>query len=1239
LVLAIVFGFNVSRIDNIGVEGVRAAGSITSFTADKLMIWSGATVNLTWASSATSCVVTQNLHTGTVGSGSGNATIATAAIDAQTIFTLTCDGDTANASRVTVAVAYFKAFSARTFENTRADLYWSVPLANSCTITNDRNADTFTGSSKEYWLSTSKLTSNTSYTLSCTDGVTTHVLAPYLVSTVPLAGIQFNGDFEGADPVSSTSSVLTGWTVNTGNTVSGAKNAKGGTFSVEAGNGSSKALKLSTTNLGYPVAFSAPIPVKLGDYLKISLDYKATGVPAGTNLSQMVGFEEYRGQNVDARAWPWLLQSISPNDLDGIWHSLEVTIPGIKAPDIDYIRLKLSGIYGIEGASITYDNIVVAPTSVEPTAAETKGCVNSSTSKCVDFGATDEIGIKPTLPEYISAKKSEGTTTYREILNKQTVFVSIPSWNIDSNGLPNTDLMLEIRYKDTFAADPLPADYYNYYQDKSQYASVKTRIDFTKPESYTGNLLGLGEFGDNTWKTVQVVLPKTNWQMIKSIDGSYVVRIGLPTPIVAGASLSLPIDYVSLSEISANEVKSFEQKQRDSLGLREVNYTPVNPLPTISGDFTWFTSPSTEQIFPNYYPKSNQIKKAITLQSVLDETEPGNFSIITKNSVSDVSFSIPDLVSDSGAIPSSDINLYKVMYENKHWSNNTANGSTYGLQPDRYEKFDKISIGAGTTQQFYFTIAVPNNVAGGVYSGTIKVMVGGVETATIPVSIDILPIKLEDPGYIPYLYHNPNDISRYYRKNDPLTASDIEYNNKLFSDIVSHDYVATKAFGRFAPTVENGAITKFDFTDFETKLKQSIAQGVVKDKAFYWNLDPLASDIIASLGLNTGTKWDKLSNPAFTSAFLLWIDGIEKIALDNNVQIIYSVCDEPGNILDRRTLSDKLYPLLRQKNVTTWTTYWKNCEDPVPCAECTPCPECVLNSAGLNSLPSLASFIDYKVYGPSYLTANNVINQPSSFGYYTTSLSQLRNPVYARFLQGLYPIKTGAKVVGNYAYGDFVGSPYNEFDVDGGARANNAAPDWMMVYPSWDGQLIPSTAWEANREGIKDAKYITELRKLIKLNPTNTVAVEANSFLNTAFANISIDFINNDQLKSDDFGYAKEIVRQISTSGDKNDIAVFDNIRSEVFNYIKLLSKPVTTISADKSNVAAGGIIELTVTIANQYTSTMKGVAVSVPLPADTAFLSAGNGGALVGSTVKWPAISQLLPQGTTEVTFKVRVN
>ena len=486
-------------------------------------------------------------------------------------------------------------------------------------------------------------------------------------------------------------------------------------------------------------------------------------------------------------------------------------------------------------------------------------------------------------------------------------------------------------------------------------------------------------------------------------------------------------------------------------------------------------------------------------------------------------------------------------------------------------------------------------------------------------------MKLDAPSYLPYLYHNPIDET-YYNF----------YGDKMLADAANHDISGSTRFLDYTTTNTNGVLS-FDYTTFEKNLKLSINSGITKDKVFYYYLSSVVLGIKNSLGL-TGNDWEIYTNPAFEAAFLKWVDGLQLVAAKYNTEIVYAVNDEPGTNLGLRIAADRLLRLLRQKNVKTWTTYWPSCETPVPCAICTPCPDCSVVD-GVNNLPSIAGLIDYKVYAMAYLTDDNILKEPSTFGYYTTYFSQIRNPVYARFWQGVYPVKTNAKAVGTFATATFTGDPYNDFDSFSTHRLSSTELDYQLVYPSWDGQLIPTTAWEATREGIKDNKYIATLRRLISFNKEDPIAIEASSYLDSLISRTTLSFLDSTKIV-DNYGYASEILRQISKTSDKNDAAAFDQMRSTIFDYIKRLDRPAITITSDRKIAATGSIVTFTVSGSNPTTMPLKNLVITAPISSGYQYkvASATKNGTFTDNEIAW-RLPELAAGEVFEATYKVVVD
>jgi len=1216
-----------------------------------------------------------------------------------------------------------------TFTGTKTRLSWFLALTrktanlSTCVIKNDKNdtvSDEIVATSSRIttkesieklygtWTPPFNITETTTFTMYCSssnrsEDVLIGVPVPVRASgTVPsfadFAGFESGETLAVSNPSSgnnwSVDNSRPGYKLPDGSTaqdyIESSLKAKDGSFEVVSGKDSAKGLKLTTDDFGYPIAYSVPYPVKLGDAFKISFDYKYTGTRISEPLTQLVGFEEYYGEKVGSTAYPWLASRISLGDAnDNGWHSSSATIYGIKSPDISYIRLKLAGPVGVEGGSITYDNIVVTPVSFEPTA--TKGCDSSTTSglisKCVDLGnadATDDSSITSfpastaAITNYISEKKTETegseTISYKEIQNAKSVTVKIDAAGMydTATGLPNKDLMLEVRYKDSFYGDLPGTNYYNYIASRTRSATLVARTDFgytsgvpvtdgAKDSTYLDSLLAFGEYGNNKWRVAQAIIPKTKWQAIKAIDGTFQIHISMPTSSTSDSRiLSLPLDYISLSEITPEAVAAYQQNQRDIRGLRKVDYKPTNTRPDFDGDFTWFTSPSSQQIFPNYYPSQSQIDnpaKSIKIQSAQAQIEPGNFSIITNNALTNVSIKASDLtsVSNTRTIPVANIDLYKTVYEYNYWSNPSSNADSYGLQPNRYEPFhatDTINIEADKTQQFYFTIKVPEDLPGGTYSGNITITVNGNETL-VPVSIEVLGIKLSEPAYVPIQFYNPITDA-----NQKMNWEYSEFIDNKFLDtalpeaIAAHGMQTSNVFPHFCSSLDKYICKKddsglpiFDQVQLETfgdRLQQSIDTGIVTKQAFYMGAEIVASEIVSTLELK-GSQRENQTNTLFILSFNRWLDEIEEIAKEKNVTMVYMGTDESYLSQSKEMTAYNLANIIKDRDpkLKTWQTYSEENEKPMACTILSVCGTTVngVLTANLAEISALASLIDYKVWTPGKLTVSNVNPDDPAFGYYETHYSELRNPVYARFMQGLYAVKTNANLVANYALYHIVNNPYDEFDGVGNSRFPYIQNDFVQFYPTWDHEIIPSTSWEASRDGISDARWIATLQNLISTTPGDT-ADEASAYLTRILEGVSNDFKADYVAKKTDYGFADAILSSITNDTSQPDPAAFDEIRAKVVDYIKRLRDVTITITADKALAVAGSTVEIKVIATNNHDATISKVVVEVPVPEGTEYIaeSANQDGALVGLKVQWPEIPELMQNTSKEFIFRVKL-
>jgi hypothetical protein len=208
------------------------------------------------------------------------------------------------------------------------------------------------------------------------------------------------------------------------------------------------------------------------------------------------------------------------------------------------------------------------------------------------------------------------------------------------------------------------------------------------------------------------------------------------------------------------------------------------------------------------------------------------------------------------------------------------------------------------------------------------------------------------------------------------------------------------------------------------------------------------------------------------------------------------------------------------------------------------------------NLPGLTELVDYKIWpmgteGTGY-SKHQDPNYTGFFGYYTTHHATTRNPVYNRFLHGLFAFRTDATAIWLWAMGSFNNDPFNDFDA--GYRyifLPFTYPDFIFAYPTWSGELLYTVGGlEGIREGIKDAKYIATLERLIEEDPEDPNAPDANAYLADVNSRIESDFRYAYHYKTTQLGYHQEILADINDSNDPNDFEAFTRIRKTIADHI-----------------------------------------------------------------------------------------
>ena len=891
-----------------------------------------------------------------------------------------------------------------------------------------------------------------------------------------------------------------------------------------------------TTSLRPPRALSNFIAIDPNQFYEFSLWIKSQ---SGTELVN-VGWEEYDSEYKYLTAYNFVLYN---NEISNTW-ALYSDIYRAAYSQTKYIRLAIHG--PLNNGTIWWDDLNLECLGTEY--LPKFGCENSATAKSINWGVmTDTIpsyhgGIVWNPSYSMGSRENEDGIDYRILNVNQTVTLTIPDFdNEDANGLPLSPMLLEIAYKDTIDDKTSPgtkADHYDIAYIRSNIEFAYDDPDVSLADRTWYYLTSIGGKADNQWKYMQYIFPVTDFQLLRSVDGDFTFEIR------NNGDYDLPIDYVSLRIIDPNQCSEFNETHKTIWGFREEQISDIgetDPENYTDPNLVIFKRDLMKPVYDQTKPEVNEEITSLSGYCFIDETEPVWFSIYSKDGISDLTIEISeDLLNTEDSqysIPTPEV--YHVINDDKRLAPYHSSPYTkrYSKIPDRIDDFETVDIAPDTSQRFWLKIQAPLDTPAGRYEGTITIKKNDDTLKNISVSMVVYDVQLDLSEHANAVYHDPF-LKTYSTDLDEVLGLYAETGFDPFYYITSP---------QVEPNIIDDNIVGYDVSVFEERLNRMYEAGFAKHTLIVELAPSLRDEIYSSIyGLthdNTPKSdlWNNLSEDVFVDAMEMLLEELNNIAEEKDLAFIYSVTDEPGTDPYRRILADRYFTIITDVNSLTTTTYYTTCEE--------------ITSAGDyytpydGNIPALTDLVDFKAWTSSH-QGEGYLKGYENFGYYTTSTSYLRNPIYNRFRHGLLAFATDAKLVSGYAMGDYVNDPFNDFDAGYTHVYPFTYPDFLYAYPTWTGKLISTMGLEGIREGIKDAKYVGTLKHLIAENPDHPEVADANEFLSTIKARIDTDYWNAYPGQTTQYGYYQEILKDISGTNDPNGFEAFTIIRKKIVDYI-----------------------------------------------------------------------------------------
>jgi hypothetical protein len=466
--------------------------------------------------------------------------------------------------------------------------------------------------------------------------------------------------------------------------------------------------------------------------------------------------------------------------------------------------------------------------------------------------------------------------------------------------------------------------------------------------------------------------------------------------------------------------------------------------------------------------------RTIAITACRNEFESACFQMLTYEELSDVSLKISDLrMKNNTSFPSDNIEFHILKWWYQSGTYVGPDGTCYvpelllkddnAVQPDHHirrnilafnpwqgpkvpQKIQSFSISAGEPKQIWITAKIDKEQPAGIYRGKISILYGGEIVATVPLSIDVLPIELEPPRetFTAYSYYE-------YRPNSEMRKGPIYPVNEEFY----RNYLELcRDYGMTSLMVQEGMILSEDLDRPEGPRRQYFQKALELRKAYG----------LTGKTIYHGLRW---SSKQASQAFYVKPEEIEqnktktakqfRKALDLLKELyrpyksdfedfyVYTV-DEPGP-KKMEPLSAALNRIVQQKGFKT------------------------AQAAASRTGRLLGPLLDLRLVGNPGLSRKKITRPDKSGQTLITYWHPKEEPLHNRVHSGLTVWFNGYHGTAPHAMAQIGKHGWDDFMKEFGMRPIR------FVY---DGQKkpIPTLQLAAYREGVDDFRYLQTLEQL-----------------------------------------------------------------------------------------------------------------------------------------------------------------
>ncbi|OGV50515.1 MAG: hypothetical protein A2017_01375 [Lentisphaerae bacterium GWF2_44_16] len=345
---------------------------------------------------------------------------------------------------------------------------------------------------------------------------------------------------------------------------------------------------------------------------------------------------------------------------------------------------------------------------------------------------------------------------------------------------------------------------------KSRTKYLFTAYYFLKAGENPGKLRVAGRvtFFDKDKKVIKYLFPEApvklnEWLPMKVEFFPPVGAESAAFTLWCGAKVTVWWDDISLVEIK-------EEKDASA-------YSYHSKLAENSDMLAWKEMPNVK--IPYKDIPSDMKNGKLEISCALNESEPFQLILNSKRDISEVSLEFADLKNSSGkSIGKENLSYKPVGYIN---IKEAENPSVIGMNADPLMPEKTVPLKTGVNSPFWVMVNVPQNTAPGIYEGSLKIICGKTETASIPLSLKVRSFAIPEMPFLQSAFYGkcfPNRMGLFDHRTPDETEKDI------FENLKEHRITGNQAYSVPIPKyqIKDGILEITDWSPLDNFMSEKI---------------------------------------------------------------------------------------------------------------------------------------------------------------------------------------------------------------------------------------------------------------------------------------------------------------------------------------------------------------------------------------------------------------------------------